>query len=124
MKDEQPGNIQLVSCDLNGTLVHQHTMMDMIRVYFPQMPERYEKAKAAFNKQTSGLMSMKEAFAIAGPLTKGLSLGNAIDYAQSVMRFLDGFEEFIATLYDRKKYFVIKKIDFLTEASINLASIF
>ena len=47
MKDEQPGNIQLVSCDLNGTLVHQHTMMDMIRVYFPQMPERYEKAKAA-----------------------------------------------------------------------------
>ena len=107
MQKKQSEDIQLVSCDLNGTLVHQHTMMDMIRVYFPHMPERYEKAKDAFSKQTSGLLSIKEAFEIAGPLTKGLSLGNAIDYAQSVMRFLDGFEEFISTLYDRKKYFVI-----------------
>jgi phosphoserine phosphatase len=71
------------------------------------MPERYEKAKAAFDKQTSGLLSMKEAFKIAGPLTKGLSLGNAIDYARSVMRFLNGFDKFIAALHERNKYFVI-----------------
>jgi hypothetical protein len=45
-------------------------MMDMVRVYFSDQPERFEKAKEAFNKQTSGLLSMKEAFAIAGPLTR------------------------------------------------------
>jgi phosphoserine phosphatase len=118
MKDEQPEDIQLVSCDLNGTLVHQHTMMDMIRVYFPQVPERYEKAKAAFSKQTSGYLSMKEAFEVAGPLTKGLSLRNAIDYAQSVMRFLEGFEEFIATLYDRKKYFVINSTGYTVTTEV------
>jgi phosphoserine phosphatase len=100
-------NIALVSCDLNGTLVHQHTMMDMIRVYFSDQPERFEKAKEAFNKQTSGLLSMKEAFAIAGPLTRGLTLRNAIRYAINEMKFLEGFELFISTLYERGIYFVI-----------------
>ena len=100
-------NIALVSCDLNGTLVHQHTMMDMVRVYFSDHPERFEKAKEAFNKQTSGLLSMKEAFAIAGPLTKGLTLRNAIRYAVNKMKFLEGFEVFISTLYERGVYFVI-----------------
>jgi len=118
MKNKQSENIQLVSCDLNGTLVHQHTMMDMIRVYFSHMPERYEKAKAAFSKQTSGLLRMKEAFEVAGPLTKGLSLGNAIDYAQSVMRFLDGFEEFISALYDRKKCFVINSTGYTVTTEV------
>ncbi|WAC08581.1 MAG: haloacid dehalogenase-like hydrolase [Thermodesulfobacteriota bacterium] len=100
-------NIALVSCDLNGTLVHQHTMMDMIRVYFPDQPERFKKAKEAFNKQTSGLLSMKEAFAIAGPLTRGLSLRNAIRYAVKEMNFLEGFELFISTLYEKGIYFII-----------------
>ncbi|MFH0812622.1 MAG: haloacid dehalogenase-like hydrolase [Pseudomonadota bacterium] len=100
-------HIHLVSCDLNGTLVHQHTMMDMIRVYFPQGPERYEKAKEAFTRQTAGLLSMKEAFAIAGPLTKGLSLRNAIEYVTEEMRFLEGFEDLITTLSKHGKQFVI-----------------
>ena len=100
-------SIKLVSCDLNGTLVHQHTMMDMIRVCFPHEPQRYEKAKEAFTRQTSGLLSMEESFAIAGPLTKGLSLRNAIQYAETEMRFLDGFEEFLSFLETNKIYFVI-----------------
>jgi len=82
-------------------------MMDMIRVYFPDQPERFKKAKEAFNKQTSGLLSMKEAFAIAGPLTRGLTLRNAIRYAVTEMKFLEDFELFILTLYERGVYFVI-----------------
>ena len=107
MENKPKKKIKLVSSDLNGTLVHQHTMMDMIRVYFPYQPERYEKAKEAFTRQTSGLLSMKDAFKVAGPLTKGLSLRNAIEYACSKMQFLDGFEEFVSALYKNKKYFVI-----------------
>jgi phosphoserine phosphatase len=99
--------INLVSSDLNGTLVHQHTMMDMIRVFFPQEPERYEKAKDAFTKQTSGLLSMKEAFETAGPLTKGLRLKDAVDYASATMRYVKGFNAFISALYESGIYFVI-----------------
>jgi len=82
-------------------------MMDMIRVCFSDQPERFKKAKEAFNKQTSGLLSMKEAFAIAGPLTRGLTLRNAIRYAVAEMRFLEDFGLFISTLYERGVYFVI-----------------
>ncbi|HPD61533.1 MAG TPA: hypothetical protein PKV48_07235, partial [Thermodesulfobacteriota bacterium] len=79
----------------------------MIRVYFPDQPERFEKAKEVFNRQTSGLLSMREAFAIAGPLTRGLTLRNAIRYVINDMKFLEGFELFISTLYERGIYFVI-----------------
>ena len=82
-------------------------MMDMIRVYFSDQPERFEKAKEAFNKQTSGLLSMREAFAIAGPLTRGLTLRNAIRHAINEMKFLEDFELFISTLYEKGIYFVI-----------------
>ncbi|RJP80817.1 MAG: hypothetical protein C4522_07120 [Desulfobacteraceae bacterium] len=99
--------IRLVSSDLNGTLVHQHTMMDMILVGFPEEPERFERAKDAFMKQTSGVLSMKEAFSIAGPLTKGLRLRTAIEYALLEMRFLDGFFDFIRTLREKDIRFVI-----------------
>jgi phosphoserine phosphatase len=99
--------IQLVSSDLNGTLVHQHTMMDMIRAGFPHEPERFEKAKDAFSRQTAGLLSMEKAFQIAGPLTKGLPLRIAIEYALSEMLFLNGFEAFIRTLHKQNIFFVI-----------------
>ena len=58
-------NIQLVSSDLNGTLVHQHTMSDMIRLYIGK--EQFEKANEVFKKQTSGTASMEEAFQNAEP---------------------------------------------------------
>ena len=99
--------IRLVSSDLNGTLVHQHTMMDMIRVGFPDEPERYKRAKEAFTQQTSGNLSMEAAFGIAGPLTKGLRLRTAIDYALTEMRFVDGFEDFIKKLHQNHILFVI-----------------
>jgi hypothetical protein len=44
--------IRLVSIDLNGTLVHRQAMMDMIRVGFPDEPERYTHAKDAVSVQT------------------------------------------------------------------------
>jgi phosphoserine phosphatase len=50
---------------------------------------------------------MKETFEVAGPLTKGLSLRKAIEHARSEMRFLESFEEFISTLYEKGKYFVV-----------------
>ena len=99
--------IRLVSSDLNGTLVHQHTMMDMIRVGFPDEPERFERVKEAFTKQTSGNLSMEAAFNIAGPLTRGLRLRTAIEYTLTEMKFLDGFEEFIRTLRQNDIRFVI-----------------
>lgn len=107
MKKKHHEKIRLVSGDLNGTLVHQHTMMDMIRIGFPHLPEKYEKAEQVFTQQTSGLLSMEETFEIAGPLTKGLSLRSAIEYAESEMRFLEGFEELITTLCKKGIYFVI-----------------
>lgn len=99
--------IQLVSSDLNGTLVHQHTMTDMIRIAFPHEPERFEKAKDVFAQQTAGMLSMEKTFAIAGPLTRGLRLRIAAEYALSEMRFLDGFEDFIRMLRRKNIRFVI-----------------
>ena len=118
MKNIRSKSIRLVSCDLNGTLVHQHTMMDMIRVGFPHSPERYEKAKDVFTRQTSGLLSMKETFEIAGPLTKGLSLRNAVEYACSEMRFLEGFEVFISMLHKKGIFFVINSTGYSVTAEV------
>ncbi|MCX8012173.1 MAG: hypothetical protein N3A64_03340 [Desulfobacterota bacterium] len=70
MNKQQNETIKLISCDLNGTLVHQHTMVDIIRWAFPAEPERFERAKKAFLQQASGHLSIKEVFAIAGPLTR------------------------------------------------------
>ncbi len=100
-------NIRLISSDLNGTLVHKHTMMDMIKSGFPGEPGRYERARDVFSRQTKGLLSMKDAFAAAGPLTRGLSLRAAIEYARFELRFLDGWDEFISTLAKNGKHFVI-----------------
>jgi len=105
MKNMQP--IRLVSCDLNGTLVHQHTMMDMIRTGFPHHPDRYEKARDVFTRQTAGLLSMEKTFRIAGPLTQGLSLRKAIEYALNEMHFLEGFEIFLSAIEEKDVYFVI-----------------
>lgn len=115
MKKKYP---KIISCDLNGTLVHQHTMMDMIRVAFPHLPERYEKAKDIFTRQTSGLLSMKETFAAAGPLTKGLSLRAAILYAAHEMRFLSGFEAFISKLREKETFFVINSTGYTVTTEV------
>jgi phosphoserine phosphatase len=100
-------SIQLVSSDMNGTLVHQHTMSDMIRFAFPHEPGRFEKAKDIFARQTSGQIGMSETFQIAGDLTKGLTLRAAVEYTLSEMRFLDGYDEFVRTLRQNNIRFVI-----------------
>jgi phosphoserine phosphatase len=118
MKKNSPEKIRLVSSDLNGTLVHQHTMSDMIRIAFPDEPARYEKAKAVFAQQTSGLLSMKETFEIAGPLTKGLSLRKAIEYARSEMRFLTGFDELLSAFGRKGIYFVINSTGYTVTTEV------
>lgn len=89
--------VSLVSSDLNGTLVHQHTMSHMIELFIGQ--KEYEAAKKVFDKQTSGEASIEEAFANAGPLTRGLTLRDAIEYTTGgQMQFVDGFEWFTESL--------------------------
>ena len=39
--------IKIVSSDLNGTLVHQHTMSDMIRLYIGE--KQFEQANKIYN---------------------------------------------------------------------------
>ncbi|MBI2573131.1 hypothetical protein HYV86_04690 [Candidatus Woesearchaeota archaeon] len=86
----------IVSSDLNGTLVHQHTMSDMIRIYLGA--EKFAKAEPVFKRQTSGLATMEEAFGNAGPLTRGLTLRQAIEYTRTNMKYVDGFHEFVGEL--------------------------
>lgn len=108
---------KIVSSDLNGTLVHQHTMSDMIRLYIGQ--EQFEKANTVFKRQTAGKASMDEAFENAGPLTKGLTLRQAIEYTKHHMKFVDGFHEFKDELHDRGIPFVINS----TGYSVTIAAI-
>ena len=91
--------IKLVSSDLNGTLVHQHTMSDMIRIYIGE--QQYQQANEVFRRQTSGTATMEEAFRTAGPLTKGLTLREAIEYTRKHMKYVDGFHEFVNTLTEQ-----------------------
>lgn len=92
--------IKFVSSDLNGTLVHQHTMGDMIRLY--KSKEEFKKADNIFKKQTSGTATMEEAFDLAGPLSKGITLRQAIEYAQNSMEYIDGLKEFLDFLKNKK----------------------
>jgi len=99
------GRIKLVSSDLNGTLVHQHTMSDMIRLYRGE--SEFRLADSVFKKQISGTATMEEAFARAGPLTRGLTLRQAIEYAKDHIQFVDGFHNFIDYLADHNIPLVI-----------------
>ena len=110
--------IQLISSDLNGTLVHEHTMMDMLRVCFPNEPHRFEETQDVFSRQTAGKMTMAEAFALAGPLTKGLSLRKAIDYAQAGLHFFPGFETLLTTLHKQQKHFVINSTGYTVTTEV------
>ncbi|MAE42242.1 hypothetical protein CMO93_00600 [Candidatus Woesearchaeota archaeon] len=91
---------RLISADLNGTLVHQHTMSDMIRIYKGE--DAFKEAKAIFEKQTSGTATMEKAFQVSGPLTRGLTLRQAIEYTKTHMKYLRGFNKLIDFLYDNK----------------------
>ena len=88
--------IKLVSSDLNGTLVHQHTMSDMIRIYIGE--QQYKQANEIFRRQMLGTATIKEAFQTAGPLTRGLTLREAIEYTRKYMKYVEGFHEFVNIL--------------------------
>jgi phosphoserine phosphatase len=88
----------LLSSDLNGTLVIPHTMQEMIRLAFPDCPERFERAREAFGRQTDGRLSIAEAFRIAGEASRGLTLRRAIEYALFHMDFMPGYEALIQFL--------------------------
>ncbi len=94
--------IRFLSSDLNGTLVHPHTMQEMIRLGFPGEPERFRTAERAFTLQTEGRLSMAETFLIAGEQTRGLPLRAAIAYAVEHMSFVDGYGAFTAFLKERQ----------------------
>jgi hypothetical protein len=93
------------SSDLNGTLVHQHTMSDMIRIYRGEAP--FAEARKFFDGQTAGTVSIQEAFEKAGPLTAGLTLREAIEYTRDHMRYVDGFSEFVNLLKANDVPFII-----------------
>ena len=90
--------IRLLSTDLNGTLIHSSTMLEMILVGFPEEPRRYETASRAFALHEDGKLSIEDTFRIAGEQTRDLPLGVAIDYALNRMTFVDGYSDFIAFL--------------------------
>ena len=93
---EKP-EIKLVSSDLNGTLVPQHTMSDMIRICLGGT--KFKQANKVFKRQTDGEADMEEAFGTAGPLTKGITLRQAVDYTRNHMGFVNGFDEFVNYLH-------------------------
>lgn len=90
--------IRLLSSDLNGTLVHSHTMQEMISWGFPEDPGRFEEAKKLFDLQTKGELGLKDTFLRAGDLTHGLPLGCAIRYSMEGIRLIDGFAELMEFL--------------------------
>lgn len=85
--------IKIISSDLNGTLVVQHTMSDIIRHYIGD--KQYQKAKDTFRSRLEGRLSMADVFKILGPLTRGLTLRQAIDYTIEHMTYINGFHEFL-----------------------------
>ena len=68
---------------------------------------RYETARKAFALQTDGKLSMEETFLIAGEQTRGLPLRVAIDYAMEEMPFVDGYDQLMASLRERRIQLVI-----------------
>jgi hypothetical protein len=89
--------IKLFSSDLNGTLVHQHTMSDMIHLYVGK--KQFIKANSIFEQQIKGEATIEDAFCIVGPLTQGVTLRHAIEYTTHHLRYIDGFHEFVDYLY-------------------------
>lgn len=91
--------IKLVSSDLNGTLVENHTMSHMMEPFLSD--EEFDRLIKMFEKQTSGEATIKEAFECAEECTKGLSLRSAIKYTIQKMTYVEGFGEFLEALHKK-----------------------
>lgn len=97
--------IRLVSSDLNGTLVHQQTMSDMVRLY--RSKTDYDALVSLFTKKAEGDSKAAETLAITVPSTRGLTLREAIEYTRTHMTFVDGFREFVDILHQNGIHLVI-----------------
>ncbi|MGD9106887.1 MAG: hypothetical protein PVJ87_08630 [Desulfobacterales bacterium] len=92
---------QLVVLELEGAVVHDHTPSELIRSAFPLEPERYDQALDLYEKESAGDAKPEETLLEYSTLACGLSLRRAIEYATFKMRFVNGFDMFIETLYRR-----------------------
>jgi len=88
--------IELFSSDFNGTLVHQHTMSDLIRVH--GTPGDFARAKKLFDNRIEGKISVGDLLSGLGPLSQGITLRNAIDYTENHLTFVKGFVKFLEFL--------------------------
>lgn len=100
-------SVSFLSSDFNGTLVHSHTMQEMIRWGFPHEPRRWEEAARAFALQTEGRLSMVETFRVAGEMSRGLPLRSALDYNLSCLRFVNGYDSLMSFLRRRALHLAI-----------------
>ncbi len=92
--------IGLFSSDFNGTLVHQHSMSDLIRLY--GTAENYGKAKRLFDNRIAGKIGVADLLNGLGPLSKGITLRQAIQQVEKELTFVDGFEKFLDFLHNEK----------------------
>jgi len=90
--------IRLVSADLNGTLVRPHTMSDMIRQFVGD--DAYRTARAAFDDRLAGKSSIEQFIGSLGPPSRGITLRQAIEYADYIMEYLPGYRDLIAYLHE------------------------
>lgn len=97
--------IKLVFSDLAGTLIFNHPPSELIRLFIGE--EEFKKADAVFKRQMSGTASIEEAFRVAGELTTGLPLRNAIEYGADNLRYVDGLNEYLDFLSSKKIPLVI-----------------
>ena len=97
--------IKLISSDLNGTLVHQHTMSDLIRLY--GQPENFTRAKNLFDDRLAGKITVSKLLNGLAPLSKGITLRNAIEYVENDLEFIKGFDKYIEYLENRNIPLVI-----------------
>lgn len=83
----------IVFSDLNGTCIEQHSMSDMIRLY--KGKNEFQKAFVVFKRQTCREETMENTFALAGELSKGITLRQIIEYTIYHMKYMEGFEKLL-----------------------------
>ncbi len=88
--------LKLFSSDFNGTLVKQHTMSDLIRAFGSK--ENAVSASELFQRRLAGKIGVKDLLAGLGPLTRGITLRQAIEYVEKEITPVKGFKKFLEFL--------------------------
>ena len=95
----------VVFSDLNGTCIEQHSMSDIIRLYKGR--NEFEEVWRLFKRQTNREETMESTFALAGELSKGITLRQIIEYTIFHMRYMEGFEELLNYILESGGKFVL-----------------